>query len=514
MNVFEDLIVELKEQNLLEETILDFDQLQLELNGVDHEIIDAGTSAGRKESWNAHAAAPKADVIKKRISEQTVALQMVDHLLTGVERNLLKIEPQVFDDLPAKKALHRFIQASKDPESNEYFEAESKLLLEMEAWTSALTARDKDIPVAALRRYCETAQPPLSPQALFALARFYRSIEPSEQTIKKFDFVVTRLFSKIEDGGQRSPLCSRDEIIGHLKKRYSDWAVAQPNLQMSNNPDVTLAMLNFEDFAAEGVGAASLEELKSSSYFERVCAAKEAAGEAYFVPQVAAAAIECNIRVANRVTELLQSEMHQLGGPEKVLEKFATIDQFIVSDAVGRTFSFKHALDFDLEADPFDVPLEFAKGTANKQPTPTRARTYSRPYSPRKRSTTIFGLNRWFVVACFLAVSVAATLYVWAEYFAEDTSVVTTAKPFDLKDPELKEFVKTARLSNDMLYVVTNPAYDALAREQQEDYLRKLQSAGADKGYIKVSILNAKGKNVAYASPDKIQINDDVPATE
>jgi hypothetical protein len=65
-----------------------------------------------------------------------------------------------------------------------------------------------------------------------------------------------------------------------------------------------------------------------------------------------------------------------------------------------------------------------------------------------------------------------------------------------------------------MLYVVTTPAYDALARDQQEDYLRKLQSAGMDKGYTKVSILNARGKNVAFASPERVQINDDVPATE
>lgn len=514
MNVFEDLIVELKEQNLLEETILDFDQLQAELNDVDHEIIGAGGPRGHSEAWNARAAAPKADVIKKRVSEQAVALQMVDHVLTGVERNLLKIEPQVFDDLPATKALHRFIQASKEPDTNEYFEAESKLLLEMESWTSALTVRDKEIPVAALRRYCETAQPPLSPQALFSLARFYRSVEPSQQTVKKFDFVVTRLFSKIEDGGHRSPLCSRDEIVGHLKKRYSDWAVAQPHLQMSNNPDVTLAVLNFEDFTAEGDGAGSLEDLKSSNFFERVRGAKEAAGEIYFVPQVTASAIECNIRLANRVTEFLQNEMHRLGGAEKVLEKFSTLDQFLVSDAVGRTFSFKQALDYDLGSDPFDSPLEFAKPANDKRPAGSTERAYRRPYSPKRRSTTIFGLNRWFIIACFLAMAIAASFYVWGEYFTEDSTVVTTAKLFDLKDPELKEFAKSARISNDMLYVVTTPAYDALSRDRQEDYLRKLQGAGTDNGYKKVSILNARGKNVAYASPDRLQINEDVPATE
>ena len=68
--------------------------------------------------------------------------------------------------------------------------------------------------------------------------------------------------------------------------------------------------------------------------------------------------------------------------------------------------------------------------------------------------------------------------------------------------------------SRDMIYVVTTPAFDDLARDQQENYLRKLQIAGAEKGYSKVSLLNDRGKNFAFASPDKIQLNEDVPASQ
>lgn len=510
MNVFEDLIVELKEQNLLEETILDFDQLQIELD----DVGESAGSAGHAATWNEHAAAPKAEVVKKRISEQMVALQMVDHVFTGVERDFLKTEPQVFDDLPAKKALHRYVQASKSPDSDDFFEAESKLLLEMEAWTLALTARDREIAVAALRRYCETAQPPLSPQALFSLARFYITLEPSDETVRKFDFVVTRLFSKIEDGGQRSLICSRDEIVGHLKKRYSDWAVVQPHLQASNEQDVTAAVLNFKQFITEAEQAASLDELKDSSYFERVRSAKNEAAELYFRPQFTAAVIECNIALANRVTEFLQSEMHRLGGPDKVLEKFASLDQFLISDAAGRTFSFKQALDYDLGFDPFDSPLEFSKPASDKQSAYPKDRVYSRPYIAKKRSTTIFGLNRWLVIGCVIALMVAASFYVWGENLFADNAAVATAKSIDIGDPELKKFAKSVKLSNEMLYVITTNAFDDLARDQQEEYLRKLQTAGSEKGYTKVSLLNERGKNIAYASPDRIQLNEDVPASQ
>jgi hypothetical protein len=65
-----------------------------------------------------------------------------------------------------------------------------------------------------------------------------------------------------------------------------------------------------------------------------------------------------------------------------------------------------------------------------------------------------------------------------------------------------------------MIHVVTTPAFDDLARDQKEDYLRKLQSAGSEKGYSKVSLVNSRGKNVAYASPDKVQLNEDIPASQ
>lgn len=510
MNVFEDLIVELKEQNLLEETILDFDQLQIELD----DVGDLSGSTGNARTWDEHVTAPKAEVVKKRISEQMVALQMVDHVFTGAERDFLKTEPQVFDDLPAKKALHRYVQASKSPDTDDYFEAESKLLLEMEAWTLALTARDGVVAVAALRRYCETAQPPLSPQALFSLARFYLALEPSDETVKKFDFVVTRLFSKIEDGGQRSLICSRDEIVGHLKKRYSDWAVVQPGLQGAAEHDVTTGILNLKQLITEAEEAATLDDLKGSGFFERVCKAKEEAAGMYFRPQFTATVIDCNIALANRVTDLLQSEKHRLGDPEKVLQKFATLDQFLVSDSVGRTFSFKQALDYDLGADPFDLPLDFAKATGDKHPNASKDRVYSRPYSLKKRDTTIFGLNRWLVVGCILALTLAASFYLWGENLFADNSTVATAKSIDLQDPELKEYAKTVKLSHDMIYVITTPAFTDLARDKQEEYLRKLQSVGSEKGFTKVSLMNERGKNIAYASPEKIQLNEDVPAAQ
>ena len=54
------------------------------------------------------------------------------------------------------------------------------------------------------------------------MLRFYRSLDISDAVSKKFDFVITRLFSKFVDGERREMLCSQAEIAKHLNQRYLD----------------------------------------------------------------------------------------------------------------------------------------------------------------------------------------------------------------------------------------------------------------------------------------------------
>ncbi|MFN6963250.1 MAG: hypothetical protein ACK4S4_05725 [Pyrinomonadaceae bacterium] len=521
MNVFEDLIVELKEQNLLEETVLDLNEVPLlraEFELVDDEIergdgpYPAAAGNGFASDHSAFQAPPKADAMKKRVSEQMAALQMVDHVLMAVERGFLELEPEIFDDLPAKKALHKYSQAARDPESNEYFEAESKLLLEIEAWMLALNARDREVPVAALRRYCETTHPPLSPQALFALARFYRGSEPVEQTIRKFDFIVSRLFSKNGEDGMRAMICSREDAIGHLKKRYADWAVVPSSPASDNGSEAALAVLAFDDIAAEAASASTLDDLVGADLFERLLRAKVELGETYFSPSVVAAAIECNIAVANRLTEMLTAESAALGGPEAVVKKYSGIDQMLISDAVGRTFSLQAALNCDAVAETFNIVDDAVRPAADGGN--LRSHSRPRPFRPHSNSrqarTKIFGISRWLFVVCLIAVIASASIYVWGEYFAGSEVETASVRSIDLGDPSISEHVKSTKLSGDILYGVVAPSFEALPRDRREAFLRRLQAMGADKGYTRVSLSNLEGRTIAFASRERIQLTEDL----
>ena len=125
----------------------------------------------------------------------------------------------------------------------------------LESWEAVLAERDRNLSVEALRRYAEKANPALSPQTLFALLLFYRSVAFSRATASKFDFVVTRLFSKFAEREQRDLRCPCGEITRHLKERYADW-YGRGGDTVHNDADMTLLVLSFDDFISEVTGAA------------------------------------------------------------------------------------------------------------------------------------------------------------------------------------------------------------------------------------------------------------------
>jgi len=319
MKVFEDLVVELKEENLLEETVIDRSGKKKNGNGVNHNKPGApdgfqasadfefGTSSFEDDKGRNSAGSfqlkPSPETIKRRLSEMMSALQFVEYVLTAVEANFTGASNAPFDDLSTKKALHTFEQACTDPDSDDYFEAESVLMSRLESWETNLAERDRLIPVDAFRQFTETANPPLSPQTLFSLIRFYREIKFSETTGAKFDFLTTRLFSKFVDGEVRDLLCPRGEIVRHLNQRYSDWSGGQYKRTDSDDQNTALLVLSFDDFMTEAAGSSDLGEMLANKLFERIVEFKESVGEQFMIPDVSAAAVDCNISVANRVID-------------------------------------------------------------------------------------------------------------------------------------------------------------------------------------------------------------------
>ena len=428
MNVFEDFIVELKEENLLEDTVIDHsvsvsDQIAssvLPQGGVslpgqfekaDH--YENGRSAFSIPAER-YDPTPKAETIKQTLSDQVSALQLFEHVVTASAAR--QNNPgSSFDDLSVKKALHRFTQACSDPESNEYFESQSAIISALEAWQADLASRDREITPAAVRRYAETANPPLSPQALFAVVRFYRSIPATEFSCAKFDAIVTRLFSKIVDAERRELLCPRGEIVKHLNQRYSEWGLPVSTPIKTDASDIEMAALSFDDFISEAEGASNIKELLSSKLFDRLRQFKHNSGPLLFVPEVAAASIECNLRISRRIIDLIADES---GNGHMIENRFPGLDGRMISDAVARTI--------DLGGTPLEHVLQNAPSESRPEhAAPARTYKRERPYPSKDHGlsqastssqATILGVNRWLLIATIATLVVSAGIYLFSQY--------------------------------------------------------------------------------------------------
>lgn len=212
----------------------------------------------------------QADFYKKRATDEVMSLQMVEHILSGVERDLLHITPKLYDDLEVKKSLHNFLQISQNIDSPEQAQAEFLLLQETESWYSALSQKDKNISVGNLCRYCETTRPALSPQALAALARFYRNAPFSEPIRSKFDLVVTRFFAREMGNDIRKLLLSRDEIIEKLNEFYAEWSSIPLYANEEGESIIVLAAIKLEEFMTEAEEAEQFDDLIKNDYFNRL----------------------------------------------------------------------------------------------------------------------------------------------------------------------------------------------------------------------------------------------------
>jgi hypothetical protein len=273
MNVFEELIVELKQENLLEQTVIELDEQPAIATGsfedtgfrktdfepsapmkpddetlktnfetieasptptpvaeaeTTGEIIEGAVESPpeslKADSESENSSNSQKEFFRKRAVNEVSGLQMVEHVFTGVEREYMKVLPSPFDDIAAKKALHTLVNVTGESDSDEHKTAQSLLMQETEAWGMALTERDRKISVGNLRLYCENSHPALSSQALLALARFYRNAPFSEAVRAKFDFVITRLFSRPGQDEARVCLFTREETVKHLTTLYSEWS--------------------------------------------------------------------------------------------------------------------------------------------------------------------------------------------------------------------------------------------------------------------------------------------------
>lgn len=498
MNVFEDLIVELKEENLLEETI----PLPSKTNGngtvsVDAAFLsqDANGSGNGNGNGNGVRGHIKRERAETNLSDQVSGLQFVEFVVGASERHA-GLSGLPFDELQVQKALHRYNQSSSEPESSGFSEAESALIESLRSWEDDLVKRDQSLTVESLRQFAETANPPLSPQTLFALVRFYRSLPVSENSYLKFDFVVTRLFSKFVDGDRREMLCSRSEVVKHLDQRYSAWGMNAFKSLPADDPDIALVCLSFDDFAAEVDNASRLSDLASAKLFERLYEFKRGTGAMLFIPQVTAALIDTNLKISSKLVDLVELE-NKRGGQLRV----GDIEVDLISKAIGRTF------ELELESDgEEEIDSSFSSGPIKVDARTPRAPKTKRSKEKGGRKSSLFGVNKWLLLATIVTVVASLGLYIWSEYYSTETVPTSTVRKVDIHNPELAKFVKTAKVSNDMLHAVVNSGFTELSADKKREVVQQMRDLGSENGYKRVTLYDDQGRTLAYAAADRVDI--------
>ena len=554
MNVFEDLIIELKEENLLEITVMDaarnepssglspeteflsdpvLDELFTELTETETQEAETDDTAfenlpvampvpedsdmqllGNGETVEIRKPTSEKEFFKKRAVGEVSSLQMVEHVLTAVEREHMKVVPSAYDDFEAKKALNAFLKVADDTSSDEHKEAEFRLMQETESWCSALADKDREISVANLRRYCENCRPMLSSQAMLSLARFYRNLPYSESVRGKFDFIITRLFSRPSDDQRRKLLFDRSEMLGHIQALYADWSSLSLYTGEGDESDVQLTAQSFEELTSEAEGATEFDELIKSDFFNRLRLFKESITELFFAPNVTVAAIECNIRVGNVYVELIARE-RQSSNSAVVHDRYSFIDDQEVSEATGRTLELVDLLRDSVHIDDHfeyqDAPSipesdvetpALPSAEPELEPETTSPKTRWRPKVPIDK----LGVNKWLLLVGMVIVFASAGLYVWANFFIPEPPSSNGVRRFDHKDTPFAEDVKIAKISEGTLYVVMMPSWETMTKEKQHELLKSIYQYGAGKDWTNVNLMNSTGKSVGFASPTRLDL--------
>jgi hypothetical protein len=572
MNVFEDLIGSLKDENLLEATVIETQEVinddeflfevienqslpkdsgepkfaeqtpqesennfsrpqQSPVREETEEIISFDDYSSLKaEDDVLPAPAPvfkenksnvdEKEFYRKRAIEEVSGLQMVEHVLSGVEREQNKTAPKLYNDIAVKKALHDFLQISQDVKSPEHAQYEFQLMQETETWCSALSHRDKRIPVAHLRRYCETTKPPLSSQALISLARFYRNLPFSEQVRSKFDLIVTRLFSKDLGGEKRILVFTRDELIKHLAELYGEWSSIPLYSTEEDESQIVLTAMKFEDFMTEAESAESFDELIKTDFFNRLRLFKESTNEVFFAPLITATTIESNIRIGNKYVDLIEIERSK-SNAQSLQDKYGFLHDQAISDSTSKTLELIELLKDKVKESkvekvqpPADKTAErqyreISKVTAKKLKPETKPKPETKLKSEKfvKQSQDgFFAANKRLIIAAVVIAVISFGLYLGVNFMGAGSNAPANAKKVNLENSSLKAYVQSARISEETFYGVTTPAWDDLATQKKEELLKKIYASGGDKGFKKVQLLNKEGKDVGFASAEKTEV--------
>lgn len=557
MSVFEDLVVELQQENLLESTVIDGEELEENSNAFEvtevpnqnnltaasddavviernDEYIESTAPAIVSPIHETDEPNPKPakkplsnkEFFRKKAIAEVSSLQMVEHVITGVEREYMKVVPKSFDDFSVKKSLSTFVNMDDAATPEEHAAAELALMKETESWCTALAARDREVPVSALRQYCELSRPALSSQAVLSLGRFYRNLPYSENVRAKFDFVITRLFSRAIGQQKRARLFEHEEMLGHINMLYSEWSSVPLYDADGDGSNVTLTALSFEDLAVEAETADSFDKLIESDFFGRLRMFKESISELFYAPQVTAAAIDTNLRIGNRYVELIDMERQKLDA-DSVQTKYGDFDDSAVSEVTGKTLQLSKLLrelthgpevesQDDSAEEEAEITAEPRSRHSRRQNSELRMRDaviqepplikQSVPTILRKVKAQILGMNKVVLVFAIVMLTASAGLYIWANFIAGENVPTKGVVTYDIPNGEAKQHIKVAKVSGAIFYVQMQATWDKLPKEKREQLLRDIYKMATNAGCTQATLLGDTGGSVGYISATRLDL--------
>jgi len=294
----------------------------------------------------------KAEVRLQRAVDHAKALETVQRVFTGIEKAILCLIPESYDTGPAITVARSLKQAIKENDTARIEEAEDHFSNELYLWHLSLTTRDQAIQAYHLRRFCERHDVHLDSKVFEALARFYRGLPHSELAQSKYDFAVTRFFANVGENDQRELRFEGKRLVEAVAKMFESWGEDR-KLPSATPDEIAAAVDGFHEFMVEAnTQINEFEGLISSGLFNRMRLFKRVMGELSYVPEVTAAAIECNVVVANKFSSLLAGEGEQIREAPAVVRDLADIlSDTTVNGSASETFDETQLAELDQQAE-------------------------------------------------------------------------------------------------------------------------------------------------------------------
>lgn len=237
------------------------------------------------------------------LSDEVTDLQVVDNFLLALERRYLQETAPRFDPVRVRSTLRVLEGFSGELHVEKFNDLLSEVKSGIDKWKSSLETRDSAIHAYHIRQFCDEPGRMVQPMVYSALTRFYRGLSSSAESQSKFDLAITRLFAKSPNPPYREMLIDRDDLSEQIGALFEGWDLE--GTARRSSPHSSLLIAKLDDFQREALSLANYEELLRSDLFDRLRAFKRKLGPLYRQPDIAAAAIECNIAVGNSFNRLL-----------------------------------------------------------------------------------------------------------------------------------------------------------------------------------------------------------------